>query len=748
VNKRYVPIYLVALAGVILAIVAFRAVRHVETKSVKAEFNLVAQDRVNAVKREIETSLEAVKSLHSFYLASQEVTRAEFRQFTAHLLGRHPSIQALEWIPRITLSQRNLYEERARGEYPDFQITEQEELGTMIRAREREEYFPVYFVEPYNGNRTALGFDLASNPTRLKALNLARDSGMIAATERITLVQKQKEQYGFLVFIPVYQKNDPLNTFDDGRSNLHGFVVGVFSVGEIVERSYTYRKEAGIDIHLYDVSASEEGLILYRHLSQRNSHQNAIMNPERKDKRKHYIENTLNVADKTWKITGVPDSAFYASAKDWHAGGASAGVLFISFMIALYLKKMLDQSIYSEGLVRKLGDEINVRREVADALKKSDKEFRALFENMSEGFAYHRIIVDDRNRPVDYEFILVNNSFEKATGIKADDALGKKVTEIIPGIRDSKPDLVALYGEVAQTGNDATFELYFEPFDRWYLVKAYSPRKDHFVAIFDDISDRKKAEQERERLLSELTSKNNELQQILYVTSHDLRSPLVNVDGFSRELNLSLKGLISELDKIEIPPAIKERIDSIIQGDVVESLHYISKSISRMDLLIKGLLSLSRLGQIELNIKQIDMNELVVEVVSNFEFRIKELGVKVNISKMPTCRGDSGQISQVFSNLLDNAMKHLDSGQQGIITISGYQENHQSHYCIEDNGIGIAPDHHEKIFKLFHQLDPGKTHGEGLGLTIAHRIVERHHGKIWVESEPGKGSRFYVSLPG
>jgi signal transduction histidine kinase/sensor domain CHASE-containing protein len=617
-NKRYVPVYLVSIAGVILAIAAYYTVRYIEIQDIKTRFSLEMQNRINAVAREIEVNLEAVQSLHSFYMSSEEVTREEFRQFTAHLLSRHHSIQALEWIPRITLSQRNIYEESARAEYPNFQITEREEQGTIIRAREREEYFPAYFLEPYKGNEAALGFDLASNPTRLQALNNARDTGMIAATARITLLQEQEERYGILVFIPVYQKNVPLYTVEDRRKNLLGFVLGGFRVGDIVERTFTYLKAAGIDIYLYDVSASEEDSFLYKHESRMSGHQYAATKPERKDAGDFYIESPLKVADKKWKITGTPVSVYIARAKDWHAMAASAGVLFIICLIAIYLKKMLDQTIYSDGLVRKLGDEINVRRAV---------------------------------------------------------------------------------------------------------------------------------EQEREHLLSELKSKNRELQQILYVTSHDLRSPLVNVEGFSRELDFSLKGLMSELDQIEIPPAIKERVDSIIQGDIIESLHYISKSISRMDSLIKGLLSLSRLGQIELKIKQIDMNKMLVDVVSNFEFRLKESGTKVNISEMPPCRGDSGQINQVFSNLLDNAMKHLDSGQQGIITISGNQENHQSHYCIEDNGIGIAPDHHEKIFKLFHQLDPGKTNGEGLGLTIAHRIVERHHGKIWVESEPGKGSRFYVSLP-
>jgi PAS domain S-box-containing protein len=746
-NKRYAPIYLVAVAGVILAIAAFYTVRYIEIQNIKARFSLETQNRINAVEREIEVNLEAVRSLHSFYLSSEEVTREEFRQFTSHLLSRHPSVQAFEWIPRITLSQRNLYEEKAGGEYPGFQITEREEQGTIVRAREREEYFPVYFVEPYNGNETALGFDLTSNPTRLQALNNARDTGMIAATSRITLVQEKEKQYGFLVVIPVYQKNISLDTVEDRRNNLTGFVLGVFRVRDIVERTRSYLMASGIDSYLYDVSVPGENINLYTHNSATNGDQSVLTGAGVKYTGNYYIEKTLKVADKTWKITGTPGAAFIAHTKDWHAWGASAGILSIAFLIALYLKKMLDQTSYAEGLVRKLGDEIVVRKEVEIEIINREKEFRSLFENMNEAFGYHRIIVDEKNRPVDYEFILVNNAFEKATGLKKEDVLGKKVTEVIPGIRDSKPDLIGIYGEVALTGKETAFELYFEPFDKWYHVNAYSQRKAHFVTVFDDISDRKKSEQEREHFLTELKSKNRELEQILYVTSHDLRSPLVNVEGFSRELDFSLKKLMTALDKVEMPSDTEETVARIMKNEVPESMTYITKSISKMDTLLKGLLKLSRLGRLELSIEQIDMDRMISDVVSNFEFRLKESGIKVNVSAMPLCRGDIGQINQVFSNLLDNAIKHIDPGKPGIINISGRQENNQSIYCIEDNGVGIDPGHQEKIFELFHRLEPEKSQGEGLGLTIAYMIVERHNGEIWVESEPGKGSRFYVTLP-
>jgi signal transduction histidine kinase len=256
-----------------------------------------------------------------------------------------------------------------------------------------------------------------------------------------------------------------------------------------------------------------------------------------------------------------------------------------------------------------------------------------------------------------------------------------------------------------------------------------------------------KAEEDRRYLLIELGRKNLELEQLIYITSHDLRSPLVNIEGYGSELNNSLKDVLSALEGEKVPMRIKNKISSIVNEDIAESVKVIHSSIFQMNRLISGILKYSRTGKTELTIEDIDVNKMMADIAENFKFRQKESATEMEISPLLSCRGDADQLNQLFSNLVDNAMKHCDPNRPCVIKIHGHKDRDHSVYCIEDNGVGIAPAHQEKIFKLFYKLDQGNVKGEGLGLTIAGRIVEMHNGKIWVESEPSKGSRFIVSLP-
>jgi signal transduction histidine kinase len=198
----------------------------------------------------------------------------------------------------------------------------------------------------------------------------------------------------------------------------------------------------------------------------------------------------------------------------------------------------------------------------------------------------------------------------------------------------------------------------------------------------------------------------------------------------------------------ECPIPFRERAGRIVDVQIPKSLSFIRSGVGRMDALIAGLLSVSRLGRLALNVKRIDMNQLIRDVLAGQAFRVQHAGAEVRIEPLPDCHGDAALINQVFSNLLDNALKYRDPARPLQIQLSGRVEDRQAIFCVADSGRGIAPQHQEKIWEMFYRLNPdGQVPGEGLGLNLVRRILDRHHGRIWLKSMPGEGSRFFVSLP-
>jgi len=260
-----------------------------------------------------------------------------------------------------------------------------------------------------------------------------------------------------------------------------------------------------------------------------------------------------------------------------------------------------------------------------------------------------------------------------------------------------------------------------------------------YVSIRTDITERKKAEED-------LAEKNKELETIVYVASHDLRSPLVNIQGFSNELVQSCKELRLKLGGDDFQ-SLSPEIRTLLNQDIPEAIKFILSGVSKIDTLLSGLLRFSRLGRAALRSEKLNMNEMLDTIVKSTEFQIKQNGVTVKVDNLPPCLGDNVQINQVFSNLLSNALKYLHPNRKGNITVLGQVVENRSVYEVIDNGIGVSPAHQAKIFEIFHRLNPAQTEGEGLGLTIAQRVLERQNGKIWIESIPGEGSRFFVCLP-
>lgn len=237
----------------------------------------------------------------------------------------------------------------------------------------------------------------------------------------------------------------------------------------------------------------------------------------------------------------------------------------------------------------------------------------------------------------------------------------------------------------------------------------------------------RQANKDLKRYSEELRRSNAELEQFAHVASHDLQEPLRMVASFTQLLQRRYR----------------DRLDA----DANEFISYAVEGANRMQRLINDLLSYSRIQTRGKPFEEIDCEEILGEVRVNLQVAIEKSGALITNNSLPVIMGDASQLMRLFQNLIDNAIKFADK-ESPRVHVSAEKKDHEWLFSVSDNGIGIDPQYGERIFVIFQRLHGREEYpGTGIGLAICKRIVERHGGRVWVESEPGKGSTFYFTIP-
>ncbi len=702
-KQRSAIALLVLVVGSLLTLLAWLLIIEVEVRKAEVQFEYKAAPLLVAVEQAVAADIDVVRSITSFYRGSSSVDRAEFAAFTADALSHYPSIAALEWVPRVPAAELEQYTAAAVSDgLKDYQVRELSEHG-LVPAGERDEYYPVYFVEPLEANRKVLGVDLYSNPARRMAMDQARDSGEPVASGRIQLIQDEAPQSGFLVFAPFYRVGVPLDTVTQRRQALVGFALGVYRVDDLIQASLSQLKSSdkSIQLDLLDVSAQPGERILYsssEHFSATEAEQTAVFE----------LAHSFMVGGREWRIVLYSDSTglgVYNQPLPWVVMMFG---LFLTGSLYLYLRRL---SVKSEDDERRV-------LEQEGRLRHSEAFNSAVLATVVDG-----IITIDPKGIVQS----CNPATEKMFGFSSAELIGQNIKMLMPEkyaqahdgylqhhMTTGEAHVIGVGREVeGQRKNGRVFPLDLA------VSRMEVNGQVFFTGVVRDITERKKIEKMKSEFIS--------------TVSHELRTPLTSIRG--------AMGLVAGGAAGELPAQAKKLVDIAANNS------------ERLVRLINDILDIEKIesGKMQFDLAQQPIVSLIEQAIEENKAYAEQFGSRYVFTTELTdlqLKIDSDRIRQVLDNLLSNAAKY--GANADVVEVSLVQKNGCAELRVTDHGKGIAEEFQAQVFGKFAQADSSDTRqkgGTGLGLNIAKAIVEHHRGKIWFETEQDVGTSFIVQLP-
>lgn len=393
-----------------------------------------------------------------------------------------------------------------------------------------------------------------------------------------------------------------------------------------------------------------------------------------------------------------------------------AGIWFIGLIGILFTRKSLSV-------------QFRQRREAEELIRQSEEKFKSLITQMQQGVAVHEVICNDKGEVVDYRFLDMNQSFEKITGLSREQVLGKRVLEVMPRTEKS---WIQRYGKVAMTGEPEYFENFASELGKYFSVVAYQTRPGQFAVIIIDVTHYKEIESEIKTRNEQLELMSAQKDKFFSIIAHDLKNPFNTLIGFSDVLGKQVRS--KDYEAIE-------KIAGFIQH----------ASKNTYDLLVNLLeWSASQTGRIVFSPEMLDLTGLISDVVKLLSpsARQKSITLLTDIFPVLPVMADKAMVNTILRNLVTNAIKFTKPG--GEIRISVKEDGKGVTVSVTDNGVGISATDLEGLFRIDKSHSTEGTQNEkgtGLGLLLCKEFAEKHGGMFWAESQLGKGSSFYFTIP-